>query len=252
MNTKSLVTITTALCMIFISACGSLADNEKTIQPSGNLITEERDLSGFDQINLIGVGEVIITQGQEESLSIRADENFMPFVEVDVKGSVLTLGLDTSDEGVTIRVEDDAYGAMVVFDLVVKDINQIDISDAFGAKIDQLETDKLQIDLSGVGTLDINSLVADQLSIHQSGAGAIIISGQVNHQEIVQSGVGNFHAGGLESDTAVLNISGAGDATVWVKESLDVDISGVGNVVYFGSPQITSKISGVGKLVNTE
>jgi len=67
-------------------------------------------------------------------------------------------------------------------------------------------------------------------------------------QEINLSGFGNYSAGDLKSNTATVSVSGAGNATVWVAQSLNVHISGAGNVNYYGSPQVTQNISGVGNI----
>lgn len=44
--------------------------NAGIVRGSGDLVSETRLVSGFDSIDLSGVGEVIITQGGSESLSI--------------------------------------------------------------------------------------------------------------------------------------------------------------------------------------
>lgn len=48
--------------------------------------------------------------------------------------------------------------------------------------------------------------------------------------------------------TAVVNISGSGDARLRVSEALDVTITGSGDVEYHGDPQVNSNISGSGKV----
>ena len=76
----------------------------------------------------------------------------------------------------------------------------------------------------------------------------IEIPGQVERQEIELKGFGNYNARDLESRTASVRISGAGNAVVWVLDTLDVTISGAGNVEYYGDPRVTREISGAGKV----
>jgi hypothetical protein len=64
------------------------------------------------------------------------------------------------------------------------------------------------------------------------------------------SGFGNYNAPDLQSQTASVRISGAGNAVIWVLDSLDVEISGAGNVEYFGSPEVSKDISGAGKVTS--
>ena len=57
-------------------------------------------------------------------------------------------------------------------------------------------------------------------------------------------------AAGLESGRAIVEVSGAGAATVWATETLDVRSSGAGSMEYYGHPSITQNVSLVGRLVN--
>ncbi|OGO16907.1 MAG: hypothetical protein A2Z14_01960 [Chloroflexi bacterium RBG_16_48_8] len=56
----------------------------QTIQGSRNIITEARDVGGFNRIELEGMGKVILTQGEEESLTIEADDNLMEYITTEV------------------------------------------------------------------------------------------------------------------------------------------------------------------------
>ena len=62
------------------------------------------------------------------------------------------------------------------------------------------------------------------------------------------SGFGSFHGADLATQTAAITISGAGNATVWAKTSLNVEISGTGSVSYYGAPQVSREVSGLGSV----
>jgi hypothetical protein len=233
--------------LLVSSACGVMPVLSRTIEGSGNIITEERNVSGFDRVTLSGFGEVNIVQGATESLTVSTDDNIMPHVRTEVRNNTLILDLD--DEGWN-RNYDPSKG--IQFNLVVKDLNRIDNAGAGIKVVEKLESDSLYVDLSGVGTLEIGDLTASELIVRQSGAGTAVISGQVKGQELNHSGLGSYHAADLESETAIIDISGAGSATVWVNESLDIQISGLGNVIYYGNPRITQDVSGVGNLISAE
>ena len=66
--------------LLFISACGL-----GTIQGSGDVITESREVSGFDSVSHTGIGQVIIVQGDEESLNIKADDKLMEYKTTEVR-----------------------------------------------------------------------------------------------------------------------------------------------------------------------
>jgi hypothetical protein len=70
----------------------------------------------------------------------------------------------------------------------------------------------------------------------------------VQELQVDMSGAGNVEAGELESQTAVITMSGLGSATVWVTEALDATLSAAGNLSYYGSPSVSENVSGIGKI----
>ncbi len=210
----------------------------RTIRGSGNVVTEEREVSGFDSVALSAFGEVIISQGDDESLTVETDDNLMPYIQTEVRNGTLELGLARNTVPVPSR--------SLVFRVSVKELTALDSSGAGRFELDELDTDRLKVNLSGAGDIKINSLNATDLAITVSGAGNVEVAGAVETQEITLSGLGNYAAPELESQAATVRISGAGGTSIWVQDSLDVVISGAGNVDYFGSPEVSKDISGVG------
>jgi len=244
MKHRKYLLIATLVLTLAISACSTIPSFGQRVEGSGNIITEPRKVSGFNRISLSGFGQVEISQGESESLTVSTDDNIMPLIETEVRGNTLVLGFTNDGKRRSINPSDG-----IKFDLVVKDLERIDISGAGDIHVYPLEVENLKVDLSGAGSLEFDSVRADEIVTNVSGAGSIIISGQVKGQEINHSGVGTYHAADLESDTAIVSISGAGSVTIWVKETLDVEVSGLGNIIYYGTPRVIQNVSGLGKLI---
>ena len=96
-NPKYIVIISMFLLVFVSSACSAVPVFSSTIEGSGNIITEERYVSGFDRLTLSGFGEVSVEQGATESLTVCTDDNIMPYVQTEVKNN--TLILDFDDKG---------------------------------------------------------------------------------------------------------------------------------------------------------
>ena len=77
MKSKSTFLIALFTLMIVSSACNVTSIFIRTIDGSGNIVTESREVRGFDRVNLSGFGEVIIEVGDEESLTISTDDNII-------------------------------------------------------------------------------------------------------------------------------------------------------------------------------
>lgn len=241
MKTNDFFLLVVFFLLVISSACSS-----NTIEGSGNIISEARQVSGFDRVTLSGFGDVTIEQGDEESLTVSADDNIMPYVRTEVKNNTLILDFDDKGQNIRFNPTDG-----IKFSLMIKNLSRIDISGAGSVEVNELETERLLADLSGAGSLEIGSLTADELVVRHSGAGTVYVSGQVEGQEVIHSGIGSYDAADLMSQTAIIKVSGAGGATVWAVETLDVEISGPGNVIYYGSPRIIQDVSGGGKLIST-
>jgi hypothetical protein len=184
---------------------------------------------------------VIITQGDEESLTVETDDNLMQYIETQVRGGTLELGF--TDDDILLRPS-----KSIIFRLSVIELTALDSSGAGLFEIDELDADRLEVTLSGAGDIRIDSLTATDLVVTVSGAGNIEVAGQVKTQEVNLKALGNYNASDLESQAATVRISGAGSASIWVHDTLDVTISGAGNVDYYGSPEVSKNISGVGKV----
>jgi hypothetical protein len=68
----------------------------------------------------------------------------------------------------------------------------------------------------------------------------------VDAQDVTISGMGDYQAGDLQSREADFRISGMGNSTIWVTESLDVSISGAGSLEYYGEPHVSTSGTGLG------
>lgn len=238
MDTKLLKVVgLLAVAVLLLSACAITP-----VRGSGNVVTEEREVGSFDSVALSGVGEVFITQGDEESLTIETDDNLMRYIESEVRDGRLELRI--ADNTIPIPSQS------IIYRLSVVDLIELDSSGAGSFEIGELGADRLNVSLSGAGNIGIDTLSATDLAVTISGAGNVELAGQVGTQEIDMSGLGNYNAPDLESQMASVHISGAGNAVVWVLDTLDVETSGAGNVEYYGSPTVTEDISGAGRVTS--
>jgi len=209
------------------------------VRGSGDLKTEERDVSGFDEVHFSGMGNLIIEQGEEESLTIEADDNIIDLIETDVRGDELKIEFRRGFNIVpTTKIK---------YLLTVKDLNRIDLTGVGDIDCDGFRAGDLEFHISGSGNIDF-VIDADRLETHVSGLGDIDLEGKVDFHKVQISGSGKYDARDLESRECEVKVSGLGSATVNVSGELDIDISGAGNVYYIGEPDISQHISGLGRI----
>ena len=242
-NSRGLKILKIALLTVIMGVLAITAASCKwtigVVRGSGDLETEEREVSGFDEIQFSGIGNLIIEQGDEEALVIEADDNIIGLIETEVRGDELHIGFR---RGVNIIPT-----SKVKFYLTVKDLDRIDLSGLGDIDCGEFETDDLEFHISGSGDIDFE-IVAESVETHVSGLGDINLSGKVESHKVQISGSGKYDAEELESKDCEVEVSGLGSATVNVSGDLEIDINGVGNVYYTGNPHISQHISGLGRI----
>lgn len=207
---------------------------------SGNVVTETRKVSGFDAVNVSYPGQVLIKQGNTESLKIEAEDNLLPNLKTQVKNGTLEI-FYRRDNGKHVNPT-----KSVKITIVVKDLTDVEFTSAGELIIENLKTDSLDVSLSGAGNVELDNILVKSLSVSLSGAGSATASGTADSLDLSISGFGDFKGEDLYDKKARVSISGAGSATVWVDEDLMAEVSGAGSVSYYGSAAVTRQISGVG------
>jgi hypothetical protein len=240
---KQFILICGGLIIILMSACNLIAGPFSVTQGSGNVISQDRNVSNFSQVSLGGFGELILTQGTSEGLKIEAEDNILPQLTSEVRNNTLYIDFKNQNWRNSIHPT-----KPIKFYVTYKNLNGVSISGAATISADQITTDTFSLNSSGASKINIGTLNAKSLDLNFSGGADCQISGSVTSQNIVVSGMAHYNAAKLASDQASIHISGSGDTTIWAKNNLDITISGAGIVNYYGQPKLIQNISGAGKI----
>lgn len=212
------------------------------MQGSGNVVTEVREVRDFNEVHLTGSGTLTVEQGDEESLTIEAEDNVIPEIETEVRNHILTIGY-----------RHNRFGPMhpmrpIKYNLTVRHLNCIRSSGSANMRMPSLRTDRLEIHISGSGNAELGNLIADELSTRISGSGQFDVVGEVPMQDVRISGSGDYRARDVQSKDVEVTVSGSGRAEVRASRQLAVRISGSGDVEYIGSPNVVRRITGSGRV----
>ena len=212
-----------------------------TTNGSGTLKSQVRPVSGFSRVSLSGVGDLNITQGASESLSVEAEDNLLPLLETVVANGTLELRVKANSSLNSTKP--------IKYTLVVKSLSALTLSGVGNVTSGALDVSTLDLNLSGAGKIQISSLKAQVLKAELTGVGKLAVTaGAVTSQTVNLQGTGSYNACGLSSDTAKITVGGTSKALVSVKSSLVVVGSGIGSVQYLGSPTLEQSNSGLGSV----
>lgn len=239
---KVKIIIALAISMLLLAAC-NVINNNNTIKGSGNVITESREVSGFNRINISGSGDVLVRQGDTEALQIETDDNIMKYISTRVRNNTLYIDVDT-DDGESISPTRLTY----TLDLV--NLSDVEISGSAKVTAAALDTNDLHVDISGSGRVSIDTLTTDSARINISGSGRVEMAGTAPQMNIDVGGSGTVVTSDLRCNRADIDVSGSGNVTIWATDSLHGEISGSGVVNYYGNPHSEFETTGSGAFKN--
>lgn len=208
--------------MIIAQSCSMLCEKGR-----GEIITETRTVSEFDELDIEGQAEVFLMQGLEQSIKISIDSNLMEYVKTDVSGSKLKIYEDKCLEEIS---------EFKIF-IAAKNLSKLTINGSIKLAGDSIfRTNKLIIKSENSGAVNLNLDVED-LDVDTKGSGLLKIKGRAANFDIDMEGAGSIEAFGFPSKNVNVDITDAGTCEISVSENLTGEVSGSGKLFYKGNPK---------------
>jgi hypothetical protein len=230
-------TLTVPLLILALAAsagCSSILGE----RGSGDVTSEEREVSEFTGIELEGEGQVEIEIGPSSSLVIEAEDNLLPLLSSEVSEGVLVLG--------TTREVDPTRD--IIYHVTMTDLESLQVTGSGRILAPAVNGESVAIGVSGSGEVHADDVAATLVEVEIEGSGSVEIAGATDTLVVSISGSGNLDAESLTAMTADVTIPGSGSVVVAVEDHLEVDVSGSGSVEYLGNPTVDSNITGSGSV----
>lgn len=101
--------------------------------------------------------------------------------------------------------------------------------------------------IEGAADVDITGIDSDSFLLEIDGAGDVTLQGTCGEVEIEINGAGDIDAEEFECKSVDITINGAGDADVYASESVRAVLNGVGDITVYGNPnRVRPSIHGLG------
>lgn len=227
-------TIKFLLLAVVLTGCGH------SVAGSGQVKTTTSQVSGAANVKFFGQGQLLISQGDSDSLSITTDDNLLPLLGSNLQGEILTLD---QKSGAQLKPSKD-----IEYKLQLKALEALDWSGVGKVALRDIKVPRLVILAAGAGEIQLTGVQVDDLILDLGGAVQVVAQGQAKNLHVQGSGAGNLDARSLQAENATVKLSGAGNAVVNATATLDANVSGVGSITYSGSPKVKESVTGVGKI----
>ena len=228
------------IALVFLALLMINCSKNQVVVGSNNIITQEKQLSAYDRIEVLGSYDVIFTDGEVGKIKIKAPDNILPFIQTEVSDGLLKIGTGKNRHRVKQPI--------IIYVPVDSRLKQVDIkgsADIYSEK--NLETKALNVGIYGSGDVRLQ-VEASSLALKIDGSGDIRVGGKTDNLSININGSGDVEVPNLKAEKAVIKVNGSGDVSAYVTDDLDVSIAGSGDVTVKGNPKrVKQKINGSGK-----
>ncbi len=198
--------------------------------------TEDRDVGGFDAIDVSSGIRVTATIGPRRPVRVEADDETLPLVETRVENGALHVGFKPHTQ---VRGEHPV--------LVTIEVPQLRAVAASGGSLVRARLTRsadVALQASGGSELHIGGIDADRLSVQGSGGSVLDLSGRASTLELQMSGGTRLEGRDLSTRDASLQASGGSQGELRADGSVHGSLSG-GSAVHVRG-RATARVSATG------
>lgn len=236
--------ITTIILAITISAnAQDWWGSGQRIKGNGNVITKTRTVSDYDGISVGGSFDVILIKGKEGEITIKGEENIIPYIVTEVKGGTLKVRYKKNTNIRTTKT--------LTVTVPFKAIEKVSLGGSGNIRSESvIKADELSVGLGGSGDIKL-TIEANELSAKIGGSGNIKLEGNAKEFNASIAGSGSIKAYGVKASIANSNIAGSGNVRITVTDKIKAKVVGSGNIYYKGDPaKIDIKSVGSGDVID--
>ena len=190
--------------MIIALSVNTYGQTKPKIHGSGNVVKQSREAGYFNAVKVSTAIDLILTQGNSESITVEADDNLHEHIITEIKNNTLRI---YTEANIQEAREMNVYVTM-------KDIEKISATsagDVVGESV--INSDELYLSTSSAGDIDLE-VNARKLTCNISSAGDMTLPGTTDELEAHLSSAGDLNAYDLTSRTARISASSSGEISV--------------------------------------
>ena len=208
-------------------------DDKDRIEGSGNVITKDITVKSFDELNASGVFNLLLSQGDKESLKIEADDNLMDLIIIENEGSTLKIKMK-KNSNFNSKKELKVY-------VTFKTLKSMDLGMVGVTSSDEkLKFTDLKLKNQSVGSVSLN-MTLQTLNMENQSVGSVKLEGSAENAVVKNNSVGSINAGNFVVQKMDIENNGVGSATVNAEKELKYSDSFLGKVSNRGSATVKRK-----------
>jgi hypothetical protein len=214
----------------------------KRIRGNGNVVTQERAISGFEGVENYGSFDITLIPSSTSSVKVEAEENLQQYIETYVDNNKLQI---RQKNRYNLRPRREMR--ITVYGPVFTTITTNGSGNIVGHGLLNTNNGNVSLRVAGSGNIDVE-MNASKVDGEIAGSGNIKVKGTSKEFEGGVYGSGNIWAANLQAEDSKVEIAGSGNVEVYATNNLDVRVMGSGEVKHRGSAQVNASITGSGSV----
>lgn len=216
--------------------CATCPDLPKREQ--GLSETDQFGLKDFDELDIQGVFNLDIRQGDTYSIEMNGSEDEKRKYRVELVGNTLEISYNSRNKTFWMKNLDGDDPFRI--NITMPDLKKLKVKGAGKIKIDGFREDDVDISLLGAMACEANLHVRN-LQLDLSGPMVFELDGEGDFLEAEVNKVAQLKASGYEVRHAIVNARELGHARVNASEKVEIETDVTGSVKYQGSPEVIRK-----------
>ncbi|WP_028889619.1 head GIN domain-containing protein [Tenacibaculum ovolyticum] len=235
--------ITTLIIFISLTLNAQSWWGGKKVKGNGKIITKTRSISKFDKVSVGGSFDVNLVAGTEGKITLKGEENLLPYIETTVKNGKLKVQFK---ENTNIRTT-----KRLIVTIAFESIDAVSLGGSGDVSVQKvIKSDEVSISIGGSGSITAN-IDVNTLKASIGGSGNIKLKGTTNNLKCSIAGSGNIKAYDLDTETLKASIAGSGNIQTTVNNKIKATVAGSGSVHYKGNPtNISTNSIGSGDVID--
>jgi hypothetical protein len=231
MNIMKKLLFTLAILTISFQANAQWWTASKKVNGNGEMTSQTRNVSNYEQVALQGSIDVQLVAGKEGKLTVEAESNLMEYIKTEVSGGKLKIYVE---DGVNLSP---SRNRDIKVTVPFESIHKVSLTGSGDiTSSDRIKSRNFEVHVTGSGDINLD-IFAENVKGSVTGSGDIILNGTTTNLHCTVTGSGDFQAYELKAENVKAVVSGSGDIEVSPSEELEASVSGSGDITYNGDPK---------------
>ena len=236
---RQFLIIATVIISMTLNACNIHIDGEtlggKTIKGDGNIVTQNYNVSSFDELSTSLSATVNFTVSDAYTCSVRVDQNLLEYLDIRTKGDELILKKQEEHKNITLQATE------FIIDVTAPSLEGINLAGSGTLNVlSRMETEELEVNVAGSGDVYFKEpLIVGDLELNVAGSGDIACDAlEADQLDANVAGSGDLKVDSGTVREAEASVAGSGDIKARVSVRLEYSIFGSGDIGYYGNPAV--------------